>query len=69
MFLKSFQLSMQSFSSLLPLEPSLKEDFKKRKRKKGYKYSKVANIEEKKTFFVCESTLNTVIYDYILDLC
>ena len=52
-----------------PLRNQLKEDFKKRKRKKGYKYSKVANIEEKKTFFVCESTLNMFIYDYILDLC
>ena len=46
----------------------LKKSLKKRKRKKKDKNVARSKIQ-KKTFFVCESTLNRFFYEYILDLC
>ena len=45
----------------------LRKRFKKRKRKKN-KTVKRWEIQ-KNTFIVCESTINTFFYAYILDLC
>jgi len=69
MFLGSFQMSIQSFGSLLPLETSKKKKKKFKKKKEEKKDTNVARSKiQKKTFFVCESTLNRFFYAYILDL-
>ena len=46
----------------------LKKSLKKKKEEKKDKNVARSKIQ-KKTFFVCESTLNRFFYEYILDLC